>query len=121
MKYEAILHIPMSQYAFGLDETHVVYRLRAARGDLKSCTLIYGDRSCRRTPVDYFYAEMEKVCQDNLFDWWEVTLETHIKRLCYGFRLVDQKDESTLYYGDQFNEELTIDRSEYFQLNLTNL
>ena len=116
MKYEAILHIPMSQYAFGLDETHVVYRLRAARGDLKSCTLIYGDRSCRRTPVDYFYAEMEKVCQDKLFDWWEVTLETHIKRLCYGFRLVDQADESTLYYGDQFNDELTIDRSEYFQL-----
>lgn len=116
MKYEAILHIPMSQYAFGLDETHVVYRLRAARGDLKSCTLIYGDRSCRRTPVDYFYAEMEKIAEDNLFDWWEVTLETHIKRLCYGFRLVDQMDEATLYYGDQFNDKLTIDRSEYFQL-----
>lgn len=116
MKYEAILHIPMSQYAFGLDETHVVFRLRAARDDLKSCTLIYGDRSCRRTPVDYFYAEMEKVCQDNLFDWWEVTLETRLKRLCYGFRLVDQVDGSTLYYGDQFNDALTDDRSEYFQL-----
>lgn len=116
MKYEAILHIPMSQYAFGLDETHVVFRLRVARDDLKSCMLIYGDRSCRRTPVDYFRAEMRKVCQDNLFDWWEVTLETHIKRLCYGFRLVDQMDESTLYYGDQFNDALTDDRSEYFQL-----
>lgn len=116
MKYEAMLHIPMSQYAFGLDETHVVFRLRVARNDLKRCTLVYGDRSCRRTPVDYFCAEMEKVCQDNLFDWWEVTLETHIKRLCYGFRLVDQMDESTLYYGDQFNDALTDDRSEYFQL-----
>lgn len=116
MKYEAMLHIPMSQYAFGLDETHVVFRLRAARNDLKRCTLVYGDRSCRRTPVDYFCAEMEKVCQDNLFDWWEVTLETHIKRLCYGFRLVDQMDGTTLYYGDQFNGALTDDRSEYFQL-----
>lgn len=116
MKYEAILHIPMSQYAFGLDDTHVVFRLRAARDDLKSCTLIYGDRSCRRTPVDYFYADMEKVCQDKLFDWWEITLETPIKRLCYGFRLEDQTGEHTLYYGDQFNEALTIDRSEYFQL-----
>lgn len=116
MKYEAMLHIPMSQYAFGLDETHVVFRLRAARNDLKRCTLVYGDRSCRRTPVDYFCAEMEKVCQDNLFDWWEVTLETHIKRLCYGFRLVDQMDGTTLYYGDQFNDALTDDRSEYFQL-----
>lgn len=116
MKYEAILHIPMSQYAFGLDETHVVYRLRAGRGDLKSCTLVYGDRSCRRTPIDYDYVSMERVCQDNLFDWWEVTLETSIKRLCYGFCLVDQMDEQTLYYGDQFNDELTSDRSEYFQL-----
>lgn len=116
MKYEAMLHIPMSQYAFGLDETHVVFRLRAARNDLKRCTLVYGDRSCRRTPVDYFRVEMRKVCQDNLFDWWEVTLETHIKRLCYGFRLVDQMDGTTLYYGDQFNDALTDDRSEYFQL-----
>lgn len=116
MKVEAILHIPMSQYAFGLDDTHVVFRLRAAMDDLKSCTLIYGDRSCRRTPVDYFYAEMEKVCQDKVFDWWEITLETDIKRLCYGFRLEDQMGESTLYYGDQLNEELTVDRSEYFQL-----
>lgn len=116
MKVEAILHIPMSQYAFGLDDTHVVFRLRAARDDLKSCTLIYGDRSCRRTPVDYFYAEMEKVCQDKVFDWWEITLDTDIKRLCYGFRLEDQMGESTLYYGDQLNEKLTVDRSEYFQL-----
>ena len=116
MKYEAVLHIPMSQYAFGLDETHVVYRLRAARGDLAGCTLIYGDRSCRRTPVDYFCAEMAKVAEDHLFDWWEITLETHIKRLCYAFRLTDQAGETTLYYGDQFNSALTDDRSEYFQL-----
>lgn len=116
MKYEAILHIPMSQYAFGIDETHVVFRLRAAKDDLLSCTLIYGDRSCRNTPVDYFYAEMEKVCGDKLFDWWEITLETGIKRLCYGFRIEDKTGESTLYYGDRFNGGLTIDRSEYFQL-----
>lgn len=116
MKYEAILHIPMSQYAFGIDETHVVFRLRAAKDDLVNCTLVYGDRSCRNTPVDYFHAEMEKVCGDRLFDWWETTLETGIKRLCYGFRLEDRTGESTLYYGDRFNGDLTIDRSEYFQL-----
>lgn len=116
MKYEAIMHIPMSQYAFGLDETHVVFRLRAARGDLKRCTLVYGDRSCRRTPVDYFYAPMVPAYQDSLFDWWEITLETGIKRLCYGFQLVDSAGTEALYYGDQFNDALTIDRSEYFQL-----
>lgn len=116
MKYEAIMHIPMSQYAFGLDETHVVFRLRAAKGDLKRCTLVYGDRSCRRTPVDYFYAPLAPVCQDSLFDWWEVTLETGVRRLCYGFQLEDTAGAETLYYGDQFNAALTDDRSEYFQL-----
>ncbi len=116
MKYEAIMHIPMSQYAFGLDDSHVVFRLRAARGDLKRCTLVYGDRSCRRTPVDYFHAPMAPVCQDALFDWWEVTLETGIRRLCYGFQLEDTAGTETLYYGDQFNAALTDDRSEYFQL-----
>ncbi|NLV58506.1 MAG: alpha-glycosidase [Clostridiales bacterium] len=116
MNQQAILHIPMSQYAFGLDESHVVFRLRAGRDDLKSCTLIYGDRACRRTPVDYFCLDMENVCEDKLFDWWEITLETTIKRICYGFKLTDQQDETTLYYGDQFYDDLTDDRSEYFQL-----
>lgn len=116
MTFEAILHIPMSQYAFGLDETHVVFRLRAARGDLQSCTLIYGDRSCRRTPVDRFDAEMAVVAQDERFDWWEVVLETSIKRLCYGFQLMDQRGKCILYYGDDFYDTLTPDRSEYFQL-----
>ena len=32
MKLDAVLHIPMSEYCFGLDETHIVYRLRCAKG-----------------------------------------------------------------------------------------
>ena len=39
MKLDAVLHIPMSEYCHGLDETHIVYRLRSARGDLKTVTL----------------------------------------------------------------------------------
>ena len=116
MNKQAILHIPMSQYAHGLDDDTIVFRLRGARGDLKQVQLIYGDRSCRNTPVDYFYAEMSLVAYDLLHDWFEVTLKSPFKRVCYGFRLTDQAGETTLYYGDQFNESLTIDRSEYFQL-----
>ena len=56
MNRHAVLHIPMSQHAFALDESRVVFRLRAARDDLQRVTLIYGDRACRRTPVDYFEA-----------------------------------------------------------------
>ena len=35
MQYAAILHRPMSEYAFPLDEGHFVFRLRTAKGDLK--------------------------------------------------------------------------------------
>ena len=30
MKLDAVLHIPMSEYCCGLDERHIVYRLRCA-------------------------------------------------------------------------------------------
>lgn len=116
MNRHAVLHIPMSQHAFALDERRVVFRLRAARDDLQRVTLIYGDRACRRTPVDYFEAEMAPVRRDPLFDWWEVTLDAPFTRLCYAFRLTDRAGETVLYYGDQFADALTAERSEYFQL-----
>lgn len=116
MNKQAILHIPMSQYAHGLDDGHILFRLRAARDDLAQVTLIYGDRSCRNTPVDYFRAAMARVAFDPLYDWYEVNLPSPFKRVCYAFELTDPAGETILYYGDQFNDGLTIDRSEYFQL-----
>ena len=51
MNKSAILHIPMSQYAYGTDEEHVTIRLRTAKDDIKRCRLYFGDRACRLTPV----------------------------------------------------------------------
>ena len=116
MNKQAILHIPMSQYAYGAEEDCVVFRLRTAKGDLTRCTLVYGDRACRRTPVDYFRAEMTVVLSDSLFDWWEARLHTDFTRLCYAFALEDIEGEKCYYYGDLFFDDLTADRSAYFQL-----
>lgn len=115
MNKSAILHIPMSQYAYGLDESHVVIRLRAEKGDITKCQLFYGDRSCRKTPVDFTQVELNVVASDSLFDYFEVVLENPYKRLCYYFELTDGVD-SILYYGDQFCKAPVDDRSEYFQL-----
>ena len=49
MKLDAIAHRPMSEYCHGLDETHILFRLRCARGDLRQVTLFYGDTACRVT------------------------------------------------------------------------
>jgi len=98
MKKEAILHIPMSEYAHGLDEKRIVLRLRAARGDLERVTLWYGDTACRRTPIDWFPEPMERILSDEYHDWWELTLECPYHRIFYHFELSDGR-ETCFYYG----------------------
>ena len=115
MNKSAVLHIPMSQYAYGTDETHVTIRIRTGRDDIKKCTLYYGDRSCRLTPVIFTSREMHIVAQSELFDYFETELVNPYKRLNYYFKL-DDGAEQVLYYGDFFSESTVIDRSEYYQL-----
>lgn len=111
---EAILHIPLSNYAYGTDETHIVFRLRAARGDLISCILHYGDRSCRQTPVIFSAVSMQVAASDSLFDYFEIHLESPYTRVCYYFEINDG-NETLLYYSGLFLKELTDNRSEYYQ------
>jgi len=115
MKKEAILHIPMSEYAQTISETRVLFRLRAAKGDLRACTFYYGDRACRQNPVVYTPVKMSLTYSDLLFDWWEVEFDTPYRRLCYYFEFCDGH-EKTLYYADLFTDTLSPERSEVFQL-----
>ncbi len=115
MLREAILHIPMSPYAHGVDERHILFRLRAARGDLSSCTLYYGDRACRQNPVIFTAAPMAVTASDELYDYYEVIIDSPYKRVCYYFELSDGKT-TLLFYADIFTNEHAEERSEYFQL-----
>ena len=81
MRKDAILHLPMSEYCHAIGEKRIVFRLRAARGDLAACTLYYGDTACRKTPIDFFPAPMRVVQQDEWHDWWEVELDSPFHRL----------------------------------------
>ena len=115
MNFEAIQHIPMSQQAHGIDPSHVVFRLRAGRDDLKHCTLFYADRACRLTPVIFSSVEMQVEAQDEWFDYFQAILESPYKRICYYFEL-DDGTQKLLYYGDFFTDHRVDDRSEYYQL-----
>lgn len=115
MKLDAILHIPMSEYAHGLDENHIVFRLRCAKGDLKRCTLYYGDTACRVTPILFTPAPMELTLSDLYHDYYQLVLNSPYQRLYYYFEL-DDGWETVLYYGDVFTDHLADDRSEYFKL-----
>lgn len=115
MKKEAILHIPMSEYAHAITEKVVLFRLRAAKDDLKSCTLYYGDRAFRGNPVVFSPAVMTLKYTDLLFDWWEIEFESQYRRLCYYFML-DDGTKKLYYFSGLFGETIPLERSEFFQM-----
>ncbi|MDE5938281.1 MAG: glycoside hydrolase family 13 protein [Lachnospiraceae bacterium] len=124
MNRSAVLHIPMSQYAFAAAEDTFVIRLRAAKGDLDKCMLFYGDRACTASPVQFTETGMERRYQDELFDFYEAVLSPCPARICYYFELV-KGEEKIYYYADAFHEDLpdmimpdgfvVEGRSEYYQ------
>ena len=101
IRYEqkAVLHIPMSQYAFALDEERMVFRLRTARGDMDACRLYYGDRSCRQTPVIFDSVLMKVAAQDELFDYYETEFVSPYRRLCYYFELTAGEERFFVLWG----------------------
>ncbi len=115
IKRDAILHQPMSNFAHGIDEKHLVFRLRAAKDNLTRCRLFYGDTACRVNPVVFTSVEMERVASTDLFDWFEVTFESLYRRVCYYFELTS-REETKLYYGDLFYDRVVGERSEYYKL-----
>ena len=72
MKKEAVLHVPLSQFAYAYDERTIVLRLRAAKGDLKSCKVFYGDRVDPKPQIETFEKEMVCAAKDDLYDYFEI-------------------------------------------------
>ena len=115
MELTAILHRPMSEYAFPLDSRHMVFRLRSKREDLKEVTFWYADRADMSSELPFTPKEMPLVRRDMLYDWFEITLETDWERIAYYFELNDGK-EKIRFAGEVFEKENAhIERSEYFQ------
>ncbi len=114
MNRHAILHIPDSSYAHALTENRVVIRLRAAKGDLKRCILLYGNRVYPAPRIKINPMDMVLVASDQLFDYFEADFETDLDRICYYFWL-DDGTETMYYYSSEFTQRPTLNRTEYFQ------
>lgn len=119
----AVLHIPLSEYAFAESENTLIIRIRTKKNDLSACILYYADRVCRRTPVEFEELQMTVCTSDEYFDYYEAKIDSVFNRICYYFKLVKGR-EWTLYYADRFTRRLPdtyiddkiIDgRSEYYQ------
>ena len=114
MKKEAILHIPLSQYAYAIGEHTLVIRLRTAKNDIQECDLYYGDRVDQEKKIRVKKQVMEKVASDDLFDYYESRIHDRYSRVCYYFFL-DDGQEQVYYYERNFCTELACERTEFFQ------
>lgn len=114
MKKEAILHIPLSQYAYATDERSITVRIRTARNDIEECMLYYGNRVDEVEPIRITELKMDKCASDDLYDYFEVQISSDYNRVCYYFRLSDGSGEQFLY-SRGFCDVMEANRTEYFQ------
>ncbi len=115
MNHAAVLHRPMSEYAFATDEKHLVFRLRCERDELKKVTFFYADRADMAPELTFFSLPMPRIRRDAVWDYYEVTLETDLERVAYYFLLEDERG-ACKYAGECFEKiDTHIERSEYFQ------
>lgn len=114
MNPSTIYHRPLSEFAFALDETHYVFRLRTGRGETEACKFYYADRAAMAPELDFLCLPMPKVRQDRYFDWYELRLETDFDRIAYYFEL-SGGGETLCYYGDCYEMVGTPTRADYFQ------
>ena len=115
MNPSTIYHRPRSEFAFALDDTHYVFRLRTGRGEADSCLFYFADRATMDPVLSFSVCPMEKIRSDLYFDWYEIRLETNLERIAYYFRLT-KGEEALVYYGDCYEFASTPDRGDYFQL-----
>lgn len=115
MNHAAIFHCPQSAYAFALDDTHYVFRLRTQRGDVTKCVFHWADRAAMTPELSFAALAMTKVRSDMLWDWFEARLETPLERIAYYFELNEGR-ERCFYYGDCLEAQAEHIRSECFQL-----
>ncbi|MEE0117603.1 MAG: glycoside hydrolase family 13 protein, partial [Lachnospiraceae bacterium] len=106
MERAAILHIPLSEYAFAESEYGLTIRIRAKKRDLTGCELYYADRVCKKTPIDFYKIPMEICAEDAWFSYYEAKIESPFNRVCYYFRL-EKGEEWTYYYADRFTKKLS--------------
>lgn len=105
----------MSEYAFALDDTHYIFRLRTGKGEAESVRFYYADRAVMTPKLQFAPLPMEKLRTDRYFDWYEIRLETRFERIAYYFELQNGV-ETLFYYGDCYEMAGTPTRADYFQL-----
>ncbi|NLD45597.1 MAG: alpha-glycosidase [Clostridiaceae bacterium] len=100
MQLEAIYHKPYSEYAYPDENNTLVIRLKTKKNDIEACILIYHEKY---DPSLKGSVQMEMVCSDQLFDYYEARLSVGIKRFKYMFYLEDHLERKWYNQNGFFN------------------
>jgi cyclomaltodextrinase len=92
----AVLHLPYGAFAYAVSDHHARIMLRAKRGDLRACYVIHEDRY--RAPGTYQTLQLSHSGSDEMFDYFQATVESETKRIRYRFLLDD--GIKRLWYGE---------------------
>jgi cyclomaltodextrinase len=85
MLLECIYHTAQSNWAYAYDNDTIHLRVRTKRDDIEEVTAETGDKyDWSRFNQQY---PMKKTAADKMFDYWEVSVKPHFKRVSYCFRL----------------------------------
>lgn len=120
MNKQALYHKSDSLYSYALSDDCVELRLRAAKGDVASVTLLYGKK--HEFCLNRSSMPVELAASDGLFDYFSVRLRLEDKRLAYIFYLECSDGKSYYFSEDGATEEYDFSTAFYnfFQLAYIN-
>lgn len=112
MNLAAIYHEAKSKYVYMFDRKTLHLRLRTARGDVPSVTLVGGDPfrwiQSKEDPTHWewdksaaFLKPMQLEYQTALHDYWFVAVQPQWKRIRYAF-ILEKEDQKILYGSRSF-------------------
>lgn len=120
MNTAAIHHHPDSEYAYLYTKDSMHIRLRTARADCRSVSLIHGDPYTLEE--DQWHKQttnMRKTLSTDLYDFWEVDVTAPYRRLSYGF-VVTGYDGSAVFFTEHgvfpLEEQFLTMANNYFRM-----
>ncbi|MDV8952526.1 alpha amylase N-terminal ig-like domain-containing protein, partial [Leuconostoc falkenbergense] len=108
MNKAAIYHRPESEYAYLYTANELRLRIRTAKNDIQSISVVAGDPYNWQNGTWQKSANviMKKTLVTETHQYWQASLTAPFNRLNYGFILTDSLGNS-IFYGDQGFETLT--------------
>jgi len=112
---EAIYHRIDSEYCYCTGEDSVTLRLRCAKNDLQSCSVLFGNRVYPKEEIPLTEVVMQKTASGTLFDYYEASVHPGFERMFYFFKISDGT-ETLWYYQSEFHSTGKAHRNRYYQL-----